>query len=80
MTKQITYALVAAILAGSPVHAATFQDRANAFFASIRESATEYNCFPNVCRAKAAAHGLIWHSDFRTCDVSAPGRCVTPKF
>lgn len=80
MTKTISYALTIAILASAPAHAAGFQDRANAFFSSIRESSTEYNCFPNVCRAKAAARGLIWHSDFRACDVAAPGRCVTPKF
>lgn len=74
------YALAFALLASVPAHAATFQDRANAFFVSVKESPTEYNCFPNVCRAKAAAHGLIWRSDFRACDVAAPDRCVQPKF
>ena len=80
MRHALAFALAFAFAA--PAYAdSTFGARAARFYDSIRERPSEFNCFPRICRAKAAALGLRFEeSTFRVCDKIDSQECAAPRF
>lgn len=73
--------IVGALQCAESRAAEPFATRASAFFASVKESSTEFNCRPADCRAKASKLGLTFNETFfAVCDKGAPGRCALPRF